>query len=108
MSARFSYRTRKRAELIQPCECPLYYPTLRPEPAAVRGVALRQQRLYAFCTQARPDLLGIISRSPSTQSGRQRGLPRGPCKGGMESIKAKASWESLRLAPVNRMASGIP
>jgi hypothetical protein len=26
----------------------------------------------------------------------------------MESTKAKASWESLRLAPVNRMASGIP
>jgi hypothetical protein len=96
------------AELVESCECPLHNPPPTPEPAAVRSVALSQQRLDALCTQPRPDLFGIISAVPSTQSGRQRGLPRGPCKGGMASTNAKASCESLRLAPVNLIASGIP
>jgi len=52
------------AELIQPCECLLYYPPLRPEPDAVRGVPLCQQRLNALGTQPRPDLLAIIGAIP--------------------------------------------
>ena len=52
------------AELIQPCERSLYYPPLRPEPAAVRGVPLCQQRLDALETQPCPDLLGIIGAIP--------------------------------------------
>jgi hypothetical protein len=52
------------AELIQPCECPFHYPPLRPEPAAVRGVPLCQQRLDALGTQPCPDLLGTIAAIP--------------------------------------------
>jgi hypothetical protein len=47
-------------------------------------------------------------RSPSTQSGRCRGLPRAPCSAGIASTNAKASCESFRFAPVRRIASGIP
>jgi hypothetical protein len=49
------------AELVGPRKRPLHNPPPPPEPAAVRGVALRQQRLYALCTLSGPDLLGIIS-----------------------------------------------
>jgi hypothetical protein len=39
------------AELVEPCECPLHYPSPPPEPAAVVRVTLCQQRFDALCTQ---------------------------------------------------------
>jgi hypothetical protein len=47
-------------------------------------------------------------RSPNTQSGRWRGRPRSLCKDGMASTSARACCESLRLAPVSCITSGIP
>ena len=41
------------AEQVEPCKCPLHNPPPAPEPAAVRGVAMSQQRLDAFCTQVK-------------------------------------------------------
>jgi hypothetical protein len=47
-------------------------------------------------------------RSPTMHSGRHRGRPPSPCNGGIESTSGKACCESLRLAAVNWIASGMP
>ena len=45
------------AELVEPCEGPLHYPSPPPEPAAAVRVTLCQQQIDAFCMQACPNLL---------------------------------------------------
>jgi len=49
-----------------------------------------------------------VDADTSTHSGRHRGRPRSPCSGGIASTSGNASFESCRLAPVKRTASGTP
>jgi hypothetical protein len=56
--------------------------------------------------QAVPDRRRVIA-SIGKHAGRPApGRPRSPCRGGIASTRAKASCESLRLAPVRRPPAG--
>jgi hypothetical protein len=96
------------SKLIQPCERPLDDSPPSPKTTAVLGATPGQQRHDLTRAQHAPDGFRVITRSPSMQTGRHRGWPRPPCSSGIASIKARASCESFRLAPVTRTASGMP
>ena len=49
------------AKLTEPGECSLYHPTPSPQAAAMRRVALRQQRQNVAGTKGSTDCLGIVS-----------------------------------------------
>jgi hypothetical protein len=97
-----------RVDVIEPRKRTLNHPAPppRPLPFLVRRIANngRMRRARKPCRMA----AASYPREPSTQTGRRRGRPRSPCRGGIASTRAKASCESFRLAPVRRTARGTP
>ena len=102
------HTARADGELIEPGNRPLHDPPPPAQSTPVRGATHGEPRHDMPRPQSAPNRLGIVARSPSTQSGRRRGRPRSPWSGGIASTNAKASCESFRLAPVKRNASGTP
>jgi hypothetical protein len=108
MSVRLSYRTRRRRNWFSQANVRSTTQRHRPKPLPCR---VRRTASSGRMWRARSPLRMVsasYARSPSTQSGRHRGRPRSPCKGGIASTRGMASCESCRFAPVKRTASGTP
>ena len=67
---------------------------------ASKGMMWRARRPWRIVSASYP-------RSPNTQSGRWRGRPRSPCRGGMASTSARACCEPFRLAAVSWMRNTL-
>jgi hypothetical protein len=96
MSVRLSYRTRRRRNWFSQANVRSTTQRHRPKPLPCR---VRRTASSGRMWRARSPLRMVsasYARSPSTQSGRHRGRPRSPCKGGIASTRGMASCESCR------------
>ena len=108
MSALFSYLRRRRRNWFIHANVRSTTQRHRPKPLPFSVLRIASRGKMWRARSARRMFSASYARSPSTQSGRQRGRPRRPCSGGMASSSRNAWVESWQLAPVSSIANGMP
>ena len=108
MSALFSYRRRRRRNWFNHAKVRSMTQRHRPKPLPFSILRIASSGEMWRARRARRIFSASWARSPSMQSGRQRGRPRRPCNGGTASSGNNAWVESWQFAPVSSIANGMP